>query len=66
MPTCLKVPYPNAHAAALALRRIRSDPRRAESGIHPCFHGHVGWHLTSKASAARNKWTIEAVRAGTL
>ena len=62
MPTCPKLPYPSAQAAALALRRMRADPGPTECGIHPCFHEHDGWQLTSQAAAARNEWTVAAFR----
>lgn len=61
MPVCQKQPYPTSVAAARALRRIQANAKRTEAGIHPCFFGHSAWHLTSKASAARNRWTRSAL-----
>ena len=61
MLACTKRPYPTLVAAALVLRRIRdASPRRREVGIHPCSVCRA-FHLTSHTSAARNRWTLEAL-----
>lgn len=61
MPACAKLPYPTPVAAARALRGIRAtSPTRGEVGLHPCSACHA-WHLTSAPSAARNRWTREAL-----
>lgn len=61
MPACNKHSYPTPIAAALVLRRIKMrKPARGEVGIHPCRVCHA-WHLTSKADAARNRWTVTAL-----
>ena len=61
MPACQKQPYPTSIAAARVLRRTQANAKRSEAGIHPCFFGHNAWHLTSKALAARNRWTRGAL-----
>jgi len=62
MPACTKRPYPTAVAARVALNRIRTaHPERGEIGIHPCSECGA-FHLTSAASATRNKWTASPSR----
>lgn len=62
MLACNKRPYPTAVSAALVLRRLKAaNPGRGEVGIHPCPACHA-FHLTSSKQAARNRWTVAALR----
>lgn len=60
MPACTKLPYSTLAAARRALHGIRgAHPERGEVGIHPCSECRA-FHLTSAASAARNRWTASS------